>query len=83
MPSENALTFGVKRTCVLTKTYLRFGLNVLAFFDKKNGISRDDENFCKIDVLYHVCYFICLIIRSLFIIVFSAFLGDEYFCTLK
>lgn len=42
-----------------------------------------DENYCKIDVLYHVCFCICLIISNLFIVVFSVFLGDEYFCTLK
>lgn len=28
---QNVLVFEVKRTCVLTKTYLRFGLNVEAF----------------------------------------------------
>ena len=30
---SNVLVFEVKRTCVLTKTYLRFGLNVEAFFE--------------------------------------------------
>lgn len=30
---ENASAFGLKRPCVLTKTYLRFGLNVEAFFE--------------------------------------------------
>jgi hypothetical protein len=31
--TSNVLVFEVKRTCVLTKTYLRFGLNVEAFFE--------------------------------------------------
>lgn len=36
--TENALAFGLKRTCVLFETYLRSKQNVLAFF-REGGVS--------------------------------------------
>ena len=35
---ENAKAFGLKCTCVLGKTYLRFNQNVLAFQNKRTCV---------------------------------------------